>query len=246
MKIIGTKRMVSLLAKSNASTSNANELISDDGETHNNYLQTDSTDEDCSIAYIEDYSVTENGSDTEEGFFVEYINDVDENYQIADDINEIENESLTEYVDADDSDDLYNCNLCGMNFKSITEHIEQYHSDQDVVIDVLDENGLPIKGEGSIEMDEENLIDDADSSNAMGDEIIVYGDDGTGTDGESASLDEYVLDFDCDTSTVTRSAPTTTITPNKTSKQTTIVANKKVNFIFFYFDFIFLLIKSFG
>lgn len=38
----------------------------------------------------------------------------------------------------DDSEELYNCNACGMNFASIEEHIEQYHSHQDVILDVAD------------------------------------------------------------------------------------------------------------
>lgn len=40
----------------------------------------------------------------------------------------------------EDIDDLYNCNVCGMNFTSIDDHIQKYHSDQDVILDVADAN----------------------------------------------------------------------------------------------------------
>lgn len=50
----------------------------------------------------------------------------------------VEEEDLEQQEE--DIEDLYNCNVCGMNFTSIDDHIQNYHSDQDVILDVADAN----------------------------------------------------------------------------------------------------------
>lgn len=32
---------------------------------------------------------------------------------------------------------LYSCNTCGVSFTSVLEHIQTYHNDQEVVVEVL-------------------------------------------------------------------------------------------------------------
>lgn len=187
----------------NASDNEQNELLTEEHESPNGeYITTatDSTDDDGSITYIEDYGVNENGSESEEGaFFVEYVNEGDEGYQLVDEINETENDDdsqqeLTDYTDNDGNEELYNCNLCGMNFKSITEHVEQYHSDQDVVIDILEESGTAIKQEDSLDGQEYdvNYGNDGETDPLAAEEMIVYGDEQM--DADNTSLDEYVLE----------------------------------------------------
>lgn len=47
-------------------------------------------------------------------------------------------DSELEPQEEDEGDELYNCNACGMNFASIDDHLERYHSNQDVILDVAD------------------------------------------------------------------------------------------------------------
>lgn len=61
-------------------------------------------------------------------------------------------------------DTLYNCNVCGMDFQSIDEHIANYHSGQDVIVDVSpDENEASvvqqIKNEPEFSVEEQNTND---------------------------------------------------------------------------------------
>lgn len=44
---------------------------------------------------------------------------------------------ITQENDAEDlQDELYSCNTCGVSFSSVLEHIQNYHNDQDVVVEV--------------------------------------------------------------------------------------------------------------
>lgn len=182
--------------KTNPSDNEENEMTTND-ILNGEYLAVgeDSTDDDGSITYIEDYNVNENGTESEEGgYFVEYVNEGDEGYQLIEE-NENENDNENEMENGDElaEDELYNCNLCGMNFKSITEHVERYHSDQDVIIDILDEDGTVVKQEGAVEyqdVDEENNLQSEEQDSA--EEMIVYNDESM--DEDNSLLDEYVLE----------------------------------------------------
>lgn len=59
----------------------------------------------------------------------------------------------------EDIEDMYNCNVCGMNFASIDEHIEQYHSNQEVILDVaeaIDTTQQAVKCEPSEHINDED------------------------------------------------------------------------------------------
>lgn len=48
---------------------------------------------------------------------------------------ELEGSSIEE--DADKSqEEIYSCNTCGVSFSSVLEHIQNYHNNQDVVVEV--------------------------------------------------------------------------------------------------------------
>lgn len=113
-------------------------------------------------------------------------------------------DDYTEYIGPDDplEEELYNCNLCGIDFKSITEHIEKYHSGEDVLIDVIDKNDTAIvKTEKSdtaySEVREESI--DSEGGNYTTDDnnidigenqmMAVYGDDPLDEN------DEFLEDF---------------------------------------------------
>lgn len=76
-------------------------------------------------------------------------NDRDEQDMVKD------GEALTEYVyeidETIETDDvvLYNCDACGIDFGSIEEHLERYHSNQDVVVDI--EDAVDLRGNEIIE-----------------------------------------------------------------------------------------------
>lgn len=61
-------------------------------------------------------------------------NDDDENHEYI-----VEEDEEMEQPE-EEMEDLYNCNVCGMNFTSIDDHIQNYHSNQDVILDVADTN----------------------------------------------------------------------------------------------------------
>lgn len=113
------------------------------------------------------------------------------------------NQQNSEGVEAED--ELYNCNLCGMNFKSITEHIEKYHSGQDVLIDISEENSAPIKTEqrpdDPLEFDESNedengSLSTTDNINLNDGEFIVFGDESMENENENDILDNFTDDDD--------------------------------------------------
>lgn len=203
----------------------------------------ESTDEDGSIAYVEDYETTENGEE-EGAFFVEYVNEGDENLITADE-NDDESDAnqLSEYADGDD--DLYNCNLCGMNFKSITDHIEKYHSGQDVLIDISEESGTTIKAEHKLtdplEYDEINDDENADNTIANDGEMIVYGDETLENEQE---LLDGLTDEDDQSEVYTYDGATgslTKATSAKAVKRTRAATDKIDVCIFFILFFSFLL-----
>lgn len=244
------QRLVKIISAS------SNDVL-DDGDqstsNHHEYLTTveaESTDEDASITYLEDYEIADN-CDEDGAFFVEYITEDDENLITAD-ANEPDNfdgNQLSEYdeigeADVDEDagggsddtgDELYNCNLCGMNFKSINDHIENYHSGQDVLIDVSDEGGATVKSEKPLELNDYqndgiagNLLTVSDG---IGDgELIVYGEESLEHDGElidEATDDENrqeVYTFDGTTCTLTK---TICVKPDKRPKN--VATKTKIN-----------------
>lgn len=119
----------------------------------NGGIATDDDDGGDSITYADDYEIAGNSDDTEgDAFFVEYVTEDDDNLTInaasttaaagigSGDSNDSELDGqMAEYEDDGDGDggggdemtaDLYNCSSCGMNFKSVTEHIQKHHPDQ--------------------------------------------------------------------------------------------------------------------
>lgn len=136
-------------------------------------------DEDASIAYIEEDYDSADGEDNDGAttYLVEYVNeDIDGNgdedivEQMTDDATTIEyTDMLEDMVDcSDNGDDLYNCNLCGMTFKNVNEHVEKYHSNEDVVIEMDDYDGsndqLRIEDGEEFELDTDSCIIPADGS----------------------------------------------------------------------------------
>lgn len=61
-----------------------------------------------------------------------------------------EDESLAEYVyepiESNDDEEvvMYNCDACNMDFESVDDHMEKYHSNQDVVVDIDESDGQNI------------------------------------------------------------------------------------------------------
>lgn len=199
------------------------------------YLAVDeSTDDDGSIAYI-DYEMGEDEAGEEDGFFVEYVNEIEDDTlaNAADDGVQYEEEppegdGFTEYFGSDDlnEDDLYNCNLCGMDFKSITEHIEKFHSNEDVVIDVMEKSGAAIKTEKQTDpLAEDASVDENEFITAESDlaasQMIVYGDDHF--DENNDFLDDLVDEDENDVYTYDESTGVLTKTQMKAA------ANKKEN-----------------
>lgn len=44
---------------------------------------------------------------------------------------------ITQENEAEDNlEEIYSCNTCGVSFTSVLEHIQNYHNDQDVVVEV--------------------------------------------------------------------------------------------------------------
>lgn len=141
--------------------------------------------------------------DDDDAYFVEYVNE-DDDHMTTTENNEPEYEvNQFEYAEDDDEDsdseELYNCNLCGMNFKSIHEHVEKYHSGQDVVIDVSEDSDSVVKIEKSddpleyVENENEELIT-SDNIEIKDGELIVYGEDGL--ENENEILEEITFDGD--------------------------------------------------
>lgn len=196
----------------------------------------ESTDEDGSITYVEDYEINENGDD-DGAFFVEYITEDDNQMESND--TELDGNQLSEYGDIDETtDELYNCNLCGMNFKSITDHIEKYHSGQDVLIDISDDGGTAVKTEKPLELNdypdnedenENGSLNTADNVSMNDGEMIVYGEESLENDNEllDEATDEdnsvftetsEVYTYDDATGSLTRTTSTKTkAVPNRSN-----------------------------
>lgn len=178
----------------------------------------ESTDDDGSIAYIsENYELPENG-DEDGAFFVEYVTEEEENLITGENNDtDFEANQFAEYAEDDEiTDELYNCNLCGMNFKSITEHVEKYHSGQDVLIDISEESGSAIKAERDDPLDiQENedegssLITGSDNISMNDGELLVYGEESLENDSElleelTDEDDQEVYTYDNATGSLTR------------------------------------------
>ncbi|XP_055313583.1 zinc finger protein 3 homolog isoform X2 [Sitodiplosis mosellana] len=231
-----TKRLVKIMARQgNGDIDDGDQTSSDQHE----YITTvdESTDDDGSIAYItENYEMTDNTNDDDDAFFVEYVTEEEEN-PITGENNETEFEAnqYAEYAEDDEmTDELYNCNLCGMNFKSITEHVEKYHSGQDVLIDISEESGSAIKAEQDddpldIQENEDeggSLITGSDNDG----EFVVFGDESIDNDTElleelSEEDDQEVYTYDGTTGSLTRAinmkgGKRLKVTANKTNKET--------------------------
>lgn len=185
-----SKRMI--FVKATTSDNDDQNLLQ---ECDSEYISTD--DAGSPITYIEEYTGNENGSESEDGaYFVEYV---DDDYQMIGDVNDSENENQLESNnlenqttnETDEQIDEYNCNLCGMNFESINEHVEQYHPGEDIIVDILDGNGtVMVKQETPFEASQESGDDCVSETNPLDDEMIVYGEEGMETD--SSSIDQYV------------------------------------------------------
>lgn len=195
-----------------------------DGE----YISTD--DAGSAITYIEEYTANENGSESEDGgYFVEYV---DEDYQMIGELNDSENEnphesnSNLEHQTTNETDeqiDEYNCNLCGMNFASINDHVDQYHPGQDIIVDILDGNEtVMVKQERPLETQEseEDCVSDTDP---LDDEMIVYGEEGMETD--NTSIDEYVDEKGAEVGALDNATGTILNSPNIRSNRKTTKAS---------------------
>lgn len=220
LRIAATKRVGKIVSKQNELDE------SDHIPTGHELIATvdESTDDDGSMNYVEDYELNENGDD-DGAFFVEYVTEEEENL-ITGENNETEYEAnqFNEYADSDEAiDELYNCNLCGMNFKSITEHVEEYHSGQDVLIDISDESSAVVKVEqrDPLEMgDNENEGDSLITSDNVGmnndGELIVYGEESL--ENENDLLEEMAYEED-QSEVYTYDGETGSITRANVSKQ---------------------------
>lgn len=136
------------------------------------------------------------------------------------------------------ADDLYNCNLCGMNFKSITEHIEKYHSGQDVLIDISEDGGTMIKSEKPLELDDYQENDDdggdlltSDNISINDAEILVYGDDTLEHENEfmDDATDEDNAVFDQTSEVYTYDDATGSLTRATNSKPRTVTNKSTVS-----------------
>lgn len=200
ISLTASKRMVIMKA-----TTSDNEDQSVLQECDGEYISTD--DAGSPITYFEEYTGHENGSESEDGaYFVEYV---DDDYQMIGEINDSENENPIESNnlenqttdETDEQVDEYNCNLCGMNFESINDHVEQYHPGQDIIVDILDGNGtVVVKQERPLET-QESEEDGVSETDPMDDELIVYGEEGM-EEMDNSSIDEYVGEKGSDTYTL--------------------------------------------
>lgn len=203
----------------------------------------ESDDEEGSVTYIEDYEMTENDDPDGDTYFVEYVNDVDDDGNLIAEQNDIDyvsenHEEVNDFTES--NDDIYNCNLCGMNFKDVKDHIEKYHADQEFVIE-MDEMNSSIKLEkntNSIEYDENEIEDENtfiggnDDVNLHESEMIIYSDEQL--ENENSFLNTY-SDDDTNTEVYTYDNTTESLTkaPSKaktirrpvTKTSTTTTAN---------------------
>nr|XP_026495832.1 zinc finger protein 2-like isoform X1 [Vanessa tameamea] len=62
-------------------------------------------------------------------------------------------------------DEIYSCNACGVSFSSVLEHIQNYHNDQDVVVEEpIEVNSIPLEYE---EVANEEVLEDKQQSRRM-------------------------------------------------------------------------------
>lgn len=59
------------------------------------------------------------------------------------------------------AEDVYSCNVCGIEFSSVQQHIDEYHSEQEVVLDVGDDGG-------GVVLKQEQDLDIQDGGGGMG------------------------------------------------------------------------------
>lgn len=261
------QRLIKIIAKgtNNSSSSSNNREIEEQSDInqHHAYIsvdesgQTDEDDGGDSITYVEDYEIAGNSDDTDgDAFFVEYVTEEDLAINAATgDSNDGEIDGQPQLVEYDDDGvppdgdademamELYNCSSCGMNFKSVSDHIQKHHPDQDVLIDISDENGATaIKTEKTLDLNDDNgdngddeliLNDDEDVDGAfittdtnelVDGELVVYGgdDDESMEEGEmiddvlDENNDSVVYTYDDTTGQITRA----TTAAKNASKQT--------------------------
>lgn len=123
-------------------------------------------------SYIEeDYLVDADDSDGNT-YLIEYVNDeegIEEHLA-----NEMASNGLIEDMteDVETSSDEYSCNHCGMNFKNVNEHIQKYHSNDEVVID-MEEYSSDVKAEG-ISIDSSEFDVDTDANILPDDDETEY------------------------------------------------------------------------
>ncbi|XP_031634575.1 zinc finger protein 436 [Contarinia nasturtii] len=226
---VTSKRMVKLVTTRRGNV----DIVETDPTTsdHHEYIAAvdESTDDDGSIAYIDNYDINENG-DEDAPFFIEYVT-ADDGILTTGDNNETEyeTEQYTEYTEDDDTnEDLYNCNLCGMNFNSVDEHIEKYHGEEDVFVDI-GESGSGVKtervsDEDGQENEDEGMLTGSDNVSITDGEFIAYGDESLENDNDILAditddddqLQSEVYTYDGATGAITRA------TNVKGGKQTNI------------------------
>lgn len=110
------------------------------------------------------------------GYTIIQEHDIDENSilveeYLADNVHaENENIEQAQYSEEEmnEEDAFYNCNVCGLDFQSVDEHIASFHSGQDVILDIdpiVDESSM--MPQIKVETDgyfEENVAVDNDSN----------------------------------------------------------------------------------
>lgn len=78
-----------------------------------------------------DGTVTEYDENIVEEYLTDDVETADEEIQVTED-----DDPFNECETTDVVEELYNCNACGIEFTSVQQHIDDYHSEQDVILDV--------------------------------------------------------------------------------------------------------------
>lgn len=109
-----------------------------------------------------------------EEYLTEEIEVIDDDLNIAletDPLDDVENIA---------TEDIYSCNVCGIEFSSVQQHIDEFHSEQEVVLDVGDStDGFVLKQEQTFEIQDismANIIDEDIEENNVSMEQIEYED----------------------------------------------------------------------
>lgn len=80
-----------------------------------------------------------------------------------DDINLVfESDPLNEVVETVSVEDVYSCNVCGIEFSSVQQHIDEYHSEQEVVLDVGEDGGGVVLKQEAIEIQDGGFLGNTD------------------------------------------------------------------------------------